>query len=565
LTVLKTHFKYLPAALVVLLALMVSVAVFIGKPAREEAKNRSLPFLTMREIDLGNKTYEEIEEVLEMRLGRLFENKVVVELNGEQKETSLSKLGVSVDLLKTVEGIYQYSYADNLYEYLKRRVRLLFAGVEVEPTVIVDEVAIEEELRFLFGDIGPSQDARVSIEDGVVEVLPDIVGLDVDFVLVVDELEQQLLNLQTPSLHISAETVKPEYTQAEAQIDLALSESLADTNMTLYRMADGDEVYHYEFRIPQNWFSIYKREILYSEPEIQNYLTQKVSPHVFLKSKSAIIKKLPMDEKRHALVDGVARDGLELDILETMRRIVAGFEASDFEIELAVSVTKGVIVNETEYELGDMTLLGLGRSDFKGSPVGRDFNIRKGLDEKFNNIILAPGEEFSYNSYLGPVTSGAGWKDSLAIFGGEELRPVPGGGLCQVSTTVYRAALRAGLEVTEKYNHSLYVHYYQKFGDGLDSTIYPGSKDLKFVNDTGHHILIQAYHEGTESIVAVYGVDDGRKVELTGPIYPGRVPEKLRNEIFPSRNQVVWKYALTRADGNVENKLLVSTYKTLTR
>jgi vancomycin resistance protein YoaR len=562
---LRVYLKYIPVFLVVLLTFLLSVAIFLGNPAREDARSRSLPYLSMREIDLGNKNYEEIAEILEARIGKLFENKVVVELNGEQKETNLNRLGTSVDLLKTMEDIYQYSYADNLFEHLARRTQLFFAEVEIEPTVIIDEEVVMQEMRSLFSTIGPPQDARVTIEKGVVEIIPDFTGLDVDFEHVFHELEKQLLVLQTPSLHIFAQAVRADYTQEEAQIDLALSQSLADTRMTLYRNIDGDEIYHHQFSIPQSWFSIYKKEILYSEPEIQNYLTQNVSPEVFVESRNAVIKKLPTKGKRRADVEGVARDGLELDVLETVRRIVHGFEASDFQIEVALNVTMGEVVNETEYELGDMSLLGLGRSDFKGSPYGRDFNIRKGLDEKFNNILLAPGEEFSYNSYLGPVTYSEGWKDSLAIFGGEELRPVPGGGLCQVSTTVYRAALKAGFNITEKHNHSLYVHYYKRFGDGLDSTIYPGSKDLRFVNDTGHHVLIQSYHDGTEGLTAIYGVNDGRSVKLIGPIYPGKVPEEFRGEIFPTRNQIVWKYLLTRKDGSRDEKLLVSTYRTLSR
>ncbi|MBD3156604.1 vancomycin resistance protein, partial [Candidatus Peregrinibacteria bacterium] len=100
--------------------------------------------------------------------------------------------------------------------------------------------------------------------------------------------------------------------------------------------------------------------------------------------------------------------------------------------------------------------------------------------------------------------------------------PEYGGGLCQVSSTIYRAALMSGLPIVERSPHSYAVSYYaQIYGYGLDATIYIGVHDVKFINDTPGHILIQAYAEGSQAFFKFYGTDDGRSVALEGPYQGG--------------------------------------------
>jgi vancomycin resistance protein YoaR len=91
--------------------------------------------------------------------------------------------------------------------------------------------------------------------------------------------------------------------------------------------------------------------------------------------------------------------------------------------------------------------LSTGRSNFKGSGAGRKSNVRKALNERVNNIFVPAGAVFSFNDTLGTVSTGNGWQMALTIFDGVDLRPAPGGGICQASTTVYRAALAAGFPI----------------------------------------------------------------------------------------------------------------------
>jgi vancomycin resistance protein YoaR len=178
-----------------------------------------------------------------------------------------------------------------------------------------------------------------------------------------------------------------------------------------------------------------------------------------------------------------------------------------------------LVITQPEIELAQLNDLGInqlvaeGVSDFSGSSKSRIHNIRTG-SEKFQGLILKPSEEFSFTTSLGPVTEEAGFLPELVIKTKETV-PELGGGLCQVSTTAFRAALYGGLPITARRNHSYAVKYYAP--QGTDATIYPGAVDFKFINDTAGHLLIATHIEGNKLYFDFYGTPDDRKVTIDGP------------------------------------------------
>lgn len=171
--------------------------------------------------------------------------------------------------------------------------------------------------------------------------------------------------------------------------------------------------------------------------------------------------------------------------------------------------------------LGINELIGEGESDFSGSSASRIHNIRVGAS-RYNGLIIQPDTEFSFNQYLGPVTGEAGFLPELVIKA-EGTIPEYGGGLCQVSTTAFRAALFSGQDITQRKNHSYAVKYYKWINDdfppieGLDATIYPGVVDMKFINNTKGAILIWTRIEGNKLYFDFYGTPDDRQVVIEGP------------------------------------------------
>ena len=171
---------------------------------------------------------------------------------------------------------------------------------------------------------------------------------------------------------------------------------------------------------------------------------------------------------------------------------------------------------------------------------------------RLNGVLVAPGEEFSFNKALGDVSAGTGYQQAYVIKGGRTVLG-DGGGVCQVSTTLFRALLNAGLPITERRAHSYRVGYYEQgFPPGLDATVYYPTTDLKFKNDTSNHILIQSRVEGVKLIFDIYGPDDGRKVVMEGPFQYDQKANGAMKAYFVRKT--------TLADGIVKEERFDSNY-----
>jgi len=244
-----------------------------------------------------------------------------------------------------------------------------------------------------------------------------------------------------------------------------------------------------------------------------------------------------------AHTDGIAMPGYDLDIKKASKKIAKSLENGDEEVSFDLEWREGEVTYDNGDDDGKLTLLGAGRSNFTGSTWSRMRNVRKAIRQHVHNVVVQPGETYSFNETLnGPVNLGNGWSMAKVIYEGDQLRPAPGGGICQASTTTYRAIIDSGLPVVDRRSHSLYVYYYKKYGVGIDATIYPGTQDLTFENDTPGPILIQAYDtEDKDAFVKFYGIDDGREVALKGPYFKSNAPDDLKiNDRVMYRNEIVW-------------------------
>ena len=169
--------------------------------------------------------------------------------------------------------------------------------------------------------------------------------------------------------------------------------------------------------------------------------------------------------------------------------------------------------------LGVKELIAQGSSKFAGSHEERVHNIVTG-SSKLNGIIIKPGETFSFVKAIGDISQATGFLPGFIISQGKTVLG-DGGGICQVSTTLYRAALHAGLPIVERTAHAYRVGYYEQDAKpGLDATVFSPSVDLKFTNNYNHALLIQVSVD-TNALTAtfqLYGTKDDRQIELTEPI-----------------------------------------------
>lgn len=304
-----------------------------------------------------------------------------------------------------------------------------------------------------------------------------------------------------------------------------------------------------------------------------SYIVASLASHTEKAPENIVITGADPTQTSRTESHGRIRDGVLLDREATKDLILNAVQNNESTTAASYTVKKGQVINETGLDLGPLQPLASGISNFEGSAPGRDFNVRKGLNEKVNGILIPPGAEYSFNKHLdGPVTYGNGWKGAYAIFGGNRLETVPGGGICQTSTTIYRAALHAGLEIIRQKPHSMYVSYYGTpsnttkaglQGDGLDATIFPGQQDLIFKNNTPNYIYVEAFDEGTDAIVNFYGESDGRETHFEGPFTASKNNPEVIAAVGPlDSTEIAWKQTIKWADGREEVHWLHSDYRT---
>lgn len=195
------------------------------------------------------------------------------------------------------------------------------------------------------------------------------------------------------------------------------------------------------------------------------------------------------------------------------------------KIEIPIKILKPNITTEKTNKYGIVELVGEGKSYFRGSIPNRIFNITLATS-RINGILVAPGDTFSFNNALGDVSKFTGYKEAYIISNGRTILG-DGGGVCQVSTTLFRALLEAGLPITERHAHAYRVGYYeQNTGPGLDATVYSPTVDLKFRNDTKNYLLIQSFLDPEEQslVFMIFGKKDGRISTVTDPVILSETP-----------------------------------------
>lgn len=217
-------------------------------------------------------------------------------------------------------------------------------------------------------------------------------------------------------------------------------------------------------------------------------------------------------------------EGRKLDIDKAADLIILALNGERSKtITLPVDIQKPKIQTEQVNNLGIKELLGQGISRFAGSIPNRIYNLNLAAS-RINGVLIPPGDIFSFNDKVGDISASSGYKQAYVIKEGRTVLD-DGGGVCQDSTTLFRAVLNAGLPVVARTAHAYRVGYYEQgFPAGLDATVFSPSVDFKFKNDTSAHILIQAYTSGNTLYVDLYGTSDGRISRLTTPVVANQTP-----------------------------------------
>ncbi|OGN18433.1 MAG: hypothetical protein A3F50_01380 [Candidatus Yanofskybacteria bacterium RIFCSPHIGHO2_12_FULL_44_29b] len=287
-----------------------------------------------------------------------------------------------------------------------------------------------------------------------------------------------------------------------------------------------------------------KKDVRVSTDKVEDYLIS-IAPNINREPVNARFTFL----NNRAEIFLAHSPGRRLNIDKSAAAIVDGLIENKNPISLIVDEIEPEITLEKINSLGIDTLLATGTSDFAGSSAGRLLNI-KIASAKYNGLILKPGEEFSFNNVLGEVEATGGYAAEKVIKSGKLVYEY-GGGICQVSTTLFRAAIAAGFPILERRPHAFPVQYYNP--QGFDATIYPGVTDLRFKNDTGGYVIMQSAISGTKISFEIYGGKNNRIVQVSMPV--------LYDQASDGSMKAYFTRAISYADGTKKEERFNSIYR----
>ncbi|MGC9399252.1 MAG: VanW family protein [Anaerolineae bacterium] len=488
---------------------------------------RVTPGVWLQETHLGGLTPEEAAPYVRTALPLDEPLVVLVGPEGERWTFTPRELGVEVQVAATLAQAYRPGHTRSGFQGVMERLQLMREGTRVAPVLVWARRTARARVETLAArlDVIPV-DARVKVEGLTVRVEPGRMGRRVNVTQTLAALEPALHTLKPVELVLSVETLEPEITDAEAAraVDVAQSVLVEPLQLLLMHPRENDPG---PWTLPPERLAQMlelhihagKVAVGLNEAELEAFL-QPLATALHREPQNARFDFDPTTGTWTPIEEGTV--GRVLDIPASIARINELLQTGQHHVPLVMKVIEPTYpVTVTAQELGIVEQLAVGESYFGGSSTARSHNIRLGAS-KFDGIIIGPGETFSFNEYLGDVTPEEGYDESYVIVGDRTI-PGVGGGICQVATTAFRAAYYAGLEIVERWPHAYRVGYYELggYGPGFDATIYSPLVDLRFVNDTDHHLLIETEVDSARSRLRFlfYGTSDGRRVEQIGPTW----------------------------------------------
>ena len=529
--------------------------------------DRIYPGVSVWGVDVGGMRLDEAIAALEDDLGL---DAPMATLYGPDRSWSVraTDLGLQFDPRATLAPAYDLgrgqssSWTGNLLTHL----RLMVYGADFPPVVIYDERIARLYLETLAEQVGlPSTDATLSL-DGITPVVnPAQAGRYLDVEATLAALSPAVTRLAPAEVTLIVHDILPVI--ADAEPARAEAEALLDGPLTLVlaQPREGD---------PGPWVlppeQLVTMLVIQTEGEELHTALNEDALRFYLAGLTTTLAIEPVDAWFHFDDDlgqlepiSPSIEGRALDVEASVARVVQELATGNRYIPLVVqAVPPRYPDTATAEELGIVELVAVGDSYFIGSPSGRDHNIRLATP-KFDGIVVGPGETFSFNHYLGEVSAEVGYDESY-ITAGEQLAIEVGGGICQVSTTAFRAAFWGGYPIVQRWYHNHRVGYYELRGAGvgMDATVYSPLVDFQFTNDRPYPLLIETeIEEGAHRLVfRFYSTDDGRQVEkdepeITDETEPGPPIYQL-DETLAQGTVVQWQSAVNGLTATVRRRVL---------
>ncbi len=512
-------------------------------------------------VIVGGLTRSEAAEKLERELRYPIESSFNFTWQDKSWQANARELGFHPQTEQMTEAAYTIGRTGGLLDQISTQIATMLHGVTIQPVFLFDERVAFNKITKIAEEIDtPMDDPSIVLQGSDVVIVPGKSGMMLDRQMTMSMLQIYAQNLQSAEIELPVVVLEP--TEANLGEQKQVLDNLLHRDFVLYT---NDE------RGTLNAGSI-PAEILAGmidfepvmtdgnlaiemNPKVEPFYTRllEIGSNVYKKAQDA---KFIFDNSTRSLrLIQQAETGKELNIDKSLENIAEAIRAGRNEAEVALDIIQPKVTdNVNAEELGIRELVHTENTYFFYSDDARIQNIQVGA-AKLNGVLIAPGETFSMADAVGEVSKETGYAESSVIFGDQTVQDV-GGGLCQVSTTLFRAAFNYGLEINERHAHGYRVYYYERLGNrqldpglaGLDASVYLPVLDLKFTNDTPYWILMEAQPDTNlfQLQWRFYSTDVNRYVEYTSTgltnIVPEGEPVYNENPNFPSGyvEQVDW-------------------------
>lgn len=509
---------------------------------------RIFPGVTMSGVKLGGLSPAEAADKINSEITFPKTGRILLQDGDAGWLATPQELGLFLDPGASAALAFDYGRSGGLLTRLFDQFDGWNDGVDIAPSLVFDQRIARQYLTLLAAEIDkPVIEATLGVQGTDVIVRSGEIGrtLDIDASLVV--VSQQVQTLQDGLVPLVVTETPPVILDPSEQAEIArqiLSQPLTlsmpeglsaegapfelDPQMlaqmlTIERVADGNGE---------------KYKVALSSEMLVQYLSN-LAPNLLTYAQNA--RFIFNDDTRELDLLESAVIGRQLNVQKSLNAIQEGLEKGEHNIQLVFDITNPQAMDTTTAaDLGITEAVSVQTSYFYGSSAERVQNIQASAKE-FHGLLIAPGETFSMASQLTDISLDNGYAEALIIVGGQTVVGI-GGGVCQVSTTLFRTAFFGGFPVVERHAHAYRVYYYEKvYGNkvdqslaGLDATVYVPLVDFKFTNDTPYWLLMETYvNPSTSSITwKFYSTSDGRTVDwdTTGPINVVDPPEPLYRE-----------------------------------
>ena len=553
---------------VALLALLATLAILVGE---RELGRRIYPNVSVRGVALGGLTPEQARRTVERHYSAFLYAPVELHYGDQTWRPSAEELGLRLAVDEALTAAFAVGRSDTRASNLRTAAAVWEQGVDLPLHLQVDQAAMQRYLLSVAAAVeAPAADADLRLAGARIALTPERWGTQALIDETMREITAAVQSLERQPIALRTRTLEPRLRDA-AVAPMADELQTILAGPVVLEGASGGCASGCQWKLtPEQiarWVTVRRVSDAAGAPMITVSVDQTGIRSALLPVAAAVREEGSLPRvawNGGALqITSPGEPGRGLDADQALAAVSAALRGGPRQITLPLEPIPPPVTEQNLAALGISAQVGAGVSSFSNSEQYRITNIRAGA-RQMNGVLIPPGGSFSFNENLGEVTAERGFVEGYAIIDNRTQKEW-GGGLCQVSTTVFRAAFFGGLPVSERHEHAFRIGWYEELGEppGLDAAIFTPYNDMRFTNDSGGWLLLESYVdlERQRLSMALYGAPSDRSVS-----YEQRVIERT-----PAPSEPVYvddpeqPRGYTRKSDTARGGIKVEIYRTVTQ